>query len=303
MRSAVLLLVIAPAVAAQTSDFAGTWVFRVAGQPVFKLILGVSGGRIAGSLIRPKGLSIDQDGDVNAIGPELQTLAVRRARLNRDSLEMTIDGDRFLMKKDGADGATLELPGMRPWRVERVPDGAAIVLATALPGPEYSAEIRGLRERLSAMVKEDQDARLAFDTARMERADAANRTEVLAIFDRYGWVTNSLAGKDAARNYWLLVQHQTAEIQQRMLPALESAAKKGAASMTDYAYLYDRVQVGLGKPQHWGTQAKCVKGKPVLSPVDDPDGLDARRRELFMLPEQAYLRLDYMVKMCKGRSK
>jgi hypothetical protein len=86
------------------------------------------------------------------------------------------------------------------------------------------------------MVKEEQDARLAFNEARTEAADAKNRPEVLRIFDRYGCVTYSLAGKDAAHNFWLLVQHQGLEIQQRLLPSLEKAAKEGNASMSNYAY-------------------------------------------------------------------
>jgi hypothetical protein len=139
---------------------------------------------------------------------------------------------------------------------------------------------------------------MTFDQARWEAVDAKNRAEVLRIFDRYGWVTTSLAGKDGTHNFSLLVQHQTPEIQQRLLPALEKAARDGNASMSDYTYLYDRVQMGLGKPQHWGTQAKCENGKPVLYPIDDPAGLDTRRRELFMLPVREYLQQDYMIKAC-----
>ena len=132
---------------------------------------------------------------------------------------------------------------------------------------------------------------------------AKNRRAVLRIFDRYGWVTNSLAGKDAAHNFWLLVQHQTPEIQQRFLPALEKAAKGNNASMSDYAYLYDRVQMGLNKPQRWGTQATCENGKPVLYPVEDPAGLDKRRAELFMPPIREYLQLDPLVKSCAQAGK
>jgi hypothetical protein len=91
-------------------------------------------------------------------------------------------------------------------------------------------------------------------------------------------VTDSLAGKDAAHNFWILVQHQTPAIQRQLLPALEKAAKNGNASMSDYAYLYDRVQVGLSKLQHWGSQPNCEAA------VDDPATLDARRKQLFMPP-------------------
>jgi hypothetical protein len=107
---------------------------------------------------------------------------------------------------------------------------------------------------------------------------------VLRIFDRYGWVAKSVAGQDASRNFWLLVQHQTPEIQQRLLPALEKAAKDGNASMSDYAYLFDRVQTGFGKSPTWGTHTKCENGNPVLYPVDDRAGLFMQRRDLFMLP-------------------
>jgi hypothetical protein len=82
---------------------------------------------------------------------------------------------------------------------------------------------------------------------------------------------------------------------------MEQAAKSGEASMSDYAYLYDRVQVGLGKPQHWGSQTKCVNGKPVLDPVDDPAGLAQRRKELFMMPIEDYLKMDYLVKFCANK--
>ena len=195
------------------------------------------------------------------------------------------------------------MAGFRPWHMERTPDGETVILASRLPERDYPEEIRKLREQLRGMVQEDQDARTAFDNARMEAADRKNRSEVIRIFDRYGWVTNSVAGKDAAHNFWLLVQHQTPEIQQRLLPALEKAAKKGDASMSDYAYLYDRVQMGLGKPQHWGTQAKCENGKPVLYPVDDREGLDRRRKELFMMPIKEYLENDYLVKFCAQSGK
>ena len=37
------------------------------------------------------------------------------------------------------------------------------------------------------------------------------------------------------------------------------------ASKVNYAYLYDRVMLGQGKPQHWGTQGRCKDGKAILS--------------------------------------
>jgi hypothetical protein len=289
--------------AQQTSDFDGTWVFKSNGQAIFKLVLTAEDGNFTGLLTRPRHLTIDQDGDVTKITPDQVTLQIGKAASNAGRLELTIFDDHFVMTLKDHNEAMLEPEGMRPWRLERSPDGSQVTLATRLPEQKYPPEIRALRQRLRSMVTEDQNARLAFDLKRADAVDAKNRAEVLRIFDRYGWVTRSLAGKDAAHDFWLLVQHQTPEIQRRLLPALEKAAKDGNASMSDYAYLYDRVQMGLGKPQHWGAAVKCEEGKPVLYPVDDPAGLDARRKELYLMPVGEYLQTDYIVKSCAQAGK
>lgn len=301
-RLAILLVGAASICAAQkASSFDGTWVLRVNGQAIFKLTLTAEKGRVTGLLTRPSQMTSDQDGDVTSIGPDQVALPIQKAALKRGRLELTINDDHFVLTMEDHDRALLAMDGMRGWYLDRALDGNSVILARRLPAPEYPQEIRALREQLHTMVGEDQDARLAFNQARMEAVDSKNRSEVLRIFDHYGWVTNSLAGKDAAYNFWLLVQHQTPEIQQRLLPALETAAKGSNASLSDYAYLYDRVQVGLGRPQHWGTQAKCDKGKPVLHPVDDRAGLDMRRKELLLPPVREYLQL--LVKSCAQTGK
>lgn len=296
----VLMGIAAAGAAQQSSSFAGVWVLRVNGQNIFKLTLVTERGAVTGSLTKPTQLSIDQDGAITSIGPAQVTLAVQRAKVHGKEVELTID-DRFVMVLEDRDRATLALEGLRPWMVTRVPAGSTVMLASRMKTPDYPRAIRALRRRLRAMVKEEQEARLAFDEARIAAADAKNQPEVLGIFARYGWVTNSRAGRDAAHDFWLLVQHQTPAIQRRLLPALADAAQHGDASMSDYAYLYDRVQVGLGKPQRWGSQTSCQDGKPVLAAVEDPAGLDARRKELFMPPIAEYLKIDYLVKACSIR--
>jgi hypothetical protein len=278
--------------------FEGTWVFRFNGQPVLQLTLASKDGHYTGTLTRPKDLSINQDGDVESLGGEPITLPIKRAALQSKHLNLTIDDTSFVMTLNGDSHATLAINGMRPWPLDRVPTGKTVVLATKFPARTYPPEIQTLRRQLKDMVKADQDARFAFDEARFQAVDARNKPEIERIFHRYGWITRTLAGSDAAHDFWLLVQHQTPELQRRFLPALELAAKANDASPTDYAYLYDRVQVGLGKPQRWGTQTKCIDGKAELSPVEDPANLDARRRELFLMPIADYLRDDYLAKAC-----
>lgn len=282
-------------------DFAGTWFFKSDGLAFFKLTITTNSGHIAGLLTKPRNLTIDQDGAVVRVGGVEATIPIQKAALKPDGLELTIDGDDFVVTREKDGALSMRMDGMRPWRLERGPND--LRLATSLPEARYPPDIVALRTRLRAMVEEDQAARLAFEEKKANDVDASNRPELLRIFDRYGWVTNSLAGKDASRDFWLLVQHQPLDIQQRMLPALKAAAGKGDASMSNYVYLYDRIQMGRGKPQHWGTQVKCDGDKPVLYPVDDPAGLDGRRKELFMLPISDYLRTDYLVKLCGKQAK
>lgn len=289
--------------AQQPSDFSGTWVLKLSGQAILKLTLATEKGSITGSLTKPRQLTFDQDGDVEKISPDEVTLPVQKAAFNGRQLELTVDDDHFVLTMEDPNRVLLILEEMFRWHLDRAPEGEDVILASRLPERDFPDEIRVLREQLRAMVTEDQDARMAFDQARMEAVDLKNRPEVLRIFERYGWVTNSLAGKDGAHDFWLLIQHQTPEIQQQLLPALEKAAQAGNASMSDYAYLYDRVQMGLGKPQHWGSQVKCEGGKPMLYAVDDRSGLDARRKQLLMPPVQEYLQMDYLIKACAQTGK
>src|SRR5205085_1172028 len=78
-----------------------------------------------------------------------------------------------------------------------------------------------------------------------------------------GWPGKSLVGVDGANAAWLLVQHadQGRAFQKRCLPLLEAAVKKGEATGVQLAYLSDRVRVGAGEKQVYGTQFRTVDGK------------------------------------------
>lgn len=287
----------------QVSNLEGTWVLRSNGQNLLKLTLAPEGEAITGSWTRPRRFSVSASGEFTSISPEQRTNPVEDATWEEGKLRIKIDDRRFVLSQEGGRVLMqwLDTP-LPPWRLERVPDGEEVVLATSLPQPDYPAEIVALQRELHDMVEADQARRNALDEAGMIEIDEKNRSAVLRIFDQYGWVKHSLAGTVASHEFWLLVQHQTPEIQQRLLPALAAAAQSGEASKSDYAYLYDRVQMGLDKPQRWGTQAKCENGKPVLYAVEDPDGLDARRSELSLPPIDEYLKLDLMVEFCAQQS-
>ena len=304
MRGAVLLLMAAASCAAQTlADFAGTWIQKQQGRNLRVLTLRIQGSTMTGSMAQPRQMTTDGDGDFFDISAEPRKDPVTAVNLSANALQFVSDDDPYSMTLMGA-GQAILLPldqyFPRPgWNLERTSDSNAAV-ATSWPVPTYSREILDLQGRLKQMVKVDQAPRTG-DTLSDEKlaaVDAAHRAELLRIHEKFGWPTFSLAGKEASANYWLLVQHQDLELQRKVLPDLERAANRGEASKSNFAYLFDRVQVTSGKPQHWGTQASCKDDKAELDPVDDPAGMEQRRKDLFMIPVERYLK--EMSAMCSA---
>ena len=304
MRGAVLLfLAIANCAAQALPEFAGTWVQKWEGRNFRVLTLRQEGAGLAGSVTQPKNFSWDQDSYLSKISTQHSTFPIEKLALSGPRMEFTFDDDRYAMTLVDRDHAEL-LPldddyPLPPWKLERSAD-QSISVANSWPPLKYPANIVALQKRLQSMIDADQKVRLAPKVSfpAMERIDRSHLAEVLRIHAKYGWPRVSIVGREASHNYWLLVQHQDLAVQQKILPDLERAANAGDASKSDFAYLYDRVQSRLGKPQRWGTQVSCKQGKPVLDPVEDPPGLDQRRKELSMMPIERYLKEDYLIRTC-----
>ena len=127
---------------------------------------------------------------------------------------------------------------------------------------------------------------------RMRAIDTANTKRVRAIIRKYGWPTPELVGRDGVDAAFLIVQHGELEFQKEMLPLVEKAYRSGGLPGQSYALLLDRVLVGQGKPQVYGTQAKRFedwKGQEVaLEPIEDEANVDKRRAEVGLFPLSEY---------------
>jgi hypothetical protein len=160
-----------------------------------------------------------------------------------------------------------------------------------------------LRSELLRRVEQDQairDELIRHDVknpdkailARMQVLDAANTERMKAIVNQYGWPGPELVGRDGSDAAFLLVQHADLAFQKEMLPLVERAYRTGGLSGESYALLLDRVRVGEGKPQVYGTQAKRFeewKGQePTLQPIEDEANVDKRRAEVGLPPLAEY---------------
>jgi hypothetical protein len=124
----------------------------------------------------------------------------------------------------------------------------------------------------------------------MTKIDQANFRRLEEIINEFGWPGKHLVGEQASTAAWLILQHADLEQQKRYLPALRSAVAKGEARASNLAMMEDRILVGEGKNQLYGTQiVSDTDGKPILHPVDDPANIDARRKAVGLRPIDEYL--------------
>jgi hypothetical protein len=284
-------------------EFAGTWAVQLEGKNILILNLKLSDGRLGGSLTLPQHIQLDPDGGISHASPELREKPVLEAVVAAETLKIKVgsasDSDDFVVRLTGHDHAQIQLKlGSefgQPWQLVRL-DGSEKSTAAAQPSsPRYSPEILALQTELEEMVKRDQAVRneVPILASKLKEVDEGNYPELVRIHEKYKWPLISVFGKEAAHDYWVLVQHQELAFQERLLPDMRQAADSGEAFKVDYAYLYDRVMTEEGKPQHWGTQPDCKTGKAVPFPVDDPQGLLQRRTDLHMFPanEDEYMKM------------
>jgi hypothetical protein len=148
-----------------------------------------------------------------------------------------------------------------------------------------------LRYELDSMVWEDQKAREAavktgFKDPKAIQAmmamDAKHLPRLKELLAKYGWLGTHVVGKGGSTAAWLLVQHMDADVpfQRYALDLMTAAAAKDEASKKDLAYLTDRVLLAEKNPQRYGTQFATVNGTLVPRPMEDPAGVDERRKSV-----------------------
>ena len=136
--------------------------------------------------------------------------------------------------------------------------------------------------RFHLMSLKDQKALMAAIPA-MQAMDADNTAWMHKVVDKVGWPSRSLVGAKASDDAWLLVQHADADkaFQRRCLALILPFMDKGEVKKQNVALLIDRVMVGEGRPQVYGSQWKFVNGDIVPStPIADEKRVDSRRKAM-----------------------
>jgi hypothetical protein len=126
---------------------------------------------------------------------------------------------------------------------------------------------------------------------RLKDADSQNVIWLKEVVTKHGWPSKSLVGGQGAKDAWILVQHAVTDrdFQQKCLDLMKTQPKD-EVDPRDTAYLTDRVLIGTGKRQLYGTQVIFKDGKFVPNPIEDADQVDERRKAIGMEPLQEYLK-------------
>jgi uncharacterized protein DUF6624 len=122
---------------------------------------------------------------------------------------------------------------------------------------------------------------------RMAALHQQNAARLSALIDTHGWPGRSRAGEDGARAAWLVLQHAIGNpgLMRRGLALLRSGVGDGEVSPREVAMLEDRIRTFEGRPQRYGTQFDWDEhGALSPLPLDDPTGVDARRRAIGLEP-------------------
>jgi hypothetical protein len=148
-----------------------------------------------------------------------------------------------------------------------------------------------LRAELLRRAAADQEARRAWDTEAVAAADGENLPWLRQVIADVGWPGKSLVGEDGAQAAWLLAQHADRDpaFQRRCLDLLTGAVQDGEATISQQAYLTDRVLLHEGKPQEYGTQAIARDGRYEPRNLRDPGNVDQRRASAGLSPLAGYL--------------
>lgn len=160
---------------------------------------------------------------------------------------------------------------------------------------------------LDSIYTEDQNYRLQIDEIEkkygwgsteikahwkiIDEKDSVNLIKVKSILDKYGWLGADVVGKQGNLTLFLVIQHADQATQEKYLPVMREAVKNGKAQGSHLALLEDRVAIGQGKKQIYGSQIGTdmeTKQYYVL-PLSDPDNVDKRRTGVGLQPLAEYV--------------
>lgn len=126
----------------------------------------------------------------------------------------------------------------------------------------------------------------------MQKIDSSNCIKVTKILDEYGWLGINEVGFIGNSTLFLVIQHSEQSIQEKYLPMMREAVKNDKADASQLALLEDRILLGQGKKQIYGSQIAVdqVTGEYIISPIEDEINVNKRRDSVGLGPLEEYVK-------------
>jgi len=151
---------------------------------------------------------------------------------------------------------------------------------------KYRQQIDGIEKKYGWESKEMKD-----HWKIIQEKDSINLIKVKSILDKYGWLGDDVIGGQGNSTLFLVIQHSDQVTQEKYLPMMQEAVKHGKAQGSSLALLEDRVALGQGKRQIYGSQIGRDPKTQIyyVSPLEDPDNVDKRRASVGLGPLADYV--------------
>ena len=173
---------------------------------------------------------------------------------------------------------------------------APLALGSGIVEPE---RVEALRAELLQRKKRDQEVRQIFSggaqpseeqLAELQRVDEDNTAYLLKLLAEVGWIDSQRFGPEASSAAWLLVQHSNhLSLMVTVLPEIRRDFEETGHGGSEFALLFDRTQLRLGKKQRYGSQIHGGPDGLFVAPLEDPETVDERRREVGLGPLEEYM--------------
>lgn len=121
--------------------------------------------------------------------------------------------------------------------------------------------------------------------------DSSNLVLVEDILAKHGWLSLHEVGSTASSTLFYVIQHADQQTQEKHLPMLREAVKEGKAKASRLALMEDRVLLGQGKMQLYGSQigTNHSTGETYLYALKDPETVNERRLKMGLGPIEEYI--------------
>jgi|GEM_PF-2583053 len=157
-------------------------------------------------------------------------------------------------------------------------------------------KVEQIKSKITQIFLKDQTIRKNPQTTLEEiRAYEDELTKYLkCVVLEFGWLTISKFGKEVSYQAGILVSHtQDKEFAKECLKLMEESLHD--IDTTNFALIYDKVMLSIGKPQRYGTKLKSYykeSGELVteVMPLEDTHHIDRLRAEVGLAPLDEYIK-------------